>query len=65
MEDHLDAEPDEDVHALQSLDALLMTARSTLRPALLRAEQRQRARECNRRRRAKSSDAPTSNESAA
>jgi len=49
MESRIDTHPDSDVHALQTVDALLMRARSELRPALLRAEQRQRDREAKRR----------------
>lgn len=48
MEHTIDSHPDPDVHALQTVDALLMRARSELRPALLRAEQRQRDREAKR-----------------
>lgn len=49
MESTVDSHPDPDVHALQTVDALLMRARSELRPALLRAEQRQRDRDAKRR----------------
>jgi hypothetical protein len=44
----LDTHPDPDVAALQSVDALARTLLIELRPALLRAEQRQRMRERKR-----------------
>lgn len=44
----VEVDPDPDVHALQTVDALARRLIVHLRPALLRAEQRQRDREARR-----------------
>lgn len=55
----IDMEPDPDVHALQTVDALARRLIVCLHPALLRAEQRQRDRDLKREKAAAKASAPT------